>query len=213
MKCILCGQRKGRRSCPAKNALICQQCCGAKRVLEVDCPESCEYLISGRQREAEHAGARFYRTDTPAEHAKRARVLTEFAPVISQLQTVIAMERKAVRDLKDSDLGEALDCVLKTLRTEDNGVIYESTSGNLRAESLRRQISGAIEACRYPKNPQETRIQLKEAIECVEVLRSIVGSHIGAGPSSLSFVDFLIRHLPRDAEVGPAPPSIILPGR
>jgi hypothetical protein len=213
MKCILCNQRKGRRSCPAKRTLICPQCCGAMRVLEIDCPENCEYLKSGRSHEASQASARHYRTDHPLEQAKRARVLTNFEPVIVELQTLIALERKAVRDLKDADVADALDSMLKTLRTEEHGIIYETTSANLRAESLRRQFSSQIESFRYPKESEGIRILLKDAIECLEVLRGIVASHMDAGPSSLSFVDFLVRHLPRNAEIRPATPLIIIPGR
>jgi hypothetical protein len=213
MKCVLCRQRKGRRSCPAKGEVICPQCCGAKRMLEIDCPESCEYLKSGRSHEASLAGARHYRASQPLEQEKNARVLANFEPVILQLQYQIAVERRAVRDLKDADVAEALDCLLKTLRTEERGIIYETTSGNLRAESLRRQFSMTIESFRYPKESDAVRVLLADAIACLEVLRAMVASHLTAGPSSLSFVDFLARHLPRNAMIEPPAPSIIIPGR
>jgi hypothetical protein len=213
MKCPLCGHRKGKRFCPAKNATLCAQCCGGKRVLEIDCPESCEYLKTGRSREAEQAGVRLYRAENPMEQAKRARILTNFEPVIVELQTLIALERKSARDLRDADVAEALDCEYKTLRTEDRGVIYETFSENLRAESLRRQIHGLIGTVRYPKNPEEKRLHLQDAMDCLEVLRSIVVSHMESGSSSLSFVDFLLRHLPRNVADGPSQPSIILSGR
>jgi hypothetical protein len=213
MKCSLCDQRKGRRSCPAKQATICAQCCGEKRVLEIHCPESCEYLKIGRSHEANQVGARHYRADNPLEQAKRSRVLANFEPVIVDLQTLIAIERKSSRDLADADVAEALDCLLKTLRTEDRGVIYETTSGNLRAEALRRQLGSLIESHRYPKESGRHRIHLKDAIECLEVLQAVVASHMEAGPALLSFVDFLVRHLPQRAEAGPSQASIIVPGR
>jgi hypothetical protein len=212
MKCPLCDHRKGKRLCPAKNAVICAQCCGEKRILEIDCPESCEYLKAGRSREAQQAGARLARTDNPSQQARRVRVLTNFEAVIEELQTLIALERRSVRDLRDEDVVEALDCECKTLRTEDHGVIYETSSENLRAESLRRQIHSLIEALRYPKKFEGKRIHLQDALDCLEVLLSIVVSHIEAGPSALSFVDFLFRHLPRNVADGPSQSSIIVPG-
>jgi hypothetical protein len=213
MKCSLCNQRKGKRSCPARQLMLCAQCCGEKRVLEIDCPESCEFLKIGRTHEANQVGARHYRADNPLEQAKRSRILTAFEPVIVDVQTAIAEERRACRDLVDADVAEALDCLLKTLRTEDHGVIYETTSANLRAEALRRQLASLIESHRYPKDSGWARIHLKDAIECLEVLQAVVASHREAGPASLSFVDFLVRHLPREAETGPSQPSIIIPGR
>ena len=44
MSCSLCGRRKGKRACPARGAEICSQCCGTKRLVEVDCPPDCAYL-------------------------------------------------------------------------------------------------------------------------------------------------------------------------
>jgi hypothetical protein len=193
--------------------MICAQCCGQKRVLEIDCPESCEYLKIGRTHEAGQVGARHYRADNPVEQAKIGRVLEDFEPVLVAMHALIAAERKSSRDLADEDVAEAVDCLLATLRTEDKGVIYETTSGNLRAESLRRQLGALIEAFRYPKESERQRIQLKDALACLEVLRFVVASHMEAGPSSLSFVDFLVRHMPRDSEIAASAPSIIIPGR
>ena len=42
-KCPYCGQRKGKRDCPALGS-ICTPCCGKHRGREIDCPEDCVYL-------------------------------------------------------------------------------------------------------------------------------------------------------------------------
>jgi hypothetical protein len=193
--------------------MICAQCCGEKRILEIDCPESCEYLKMGRSRESDQEGVRHYHAADPVAHEKMARILADFEPVIIDLQALIAVERQSSRDLNDGDVAEALDCLLKTLRTEERGVIYETTADNFRADSLRRQFSSLVESYRYPKETEKPRLHLKDAVECLEVLRSVVASHLKAGPSSLSFVDFLVRNLPRAARAGQSHPSIIVPGR
>ncbi len=213
MKCILCDQRKGRRFCPAKNATICTQCCGEKRIVEVDCPETCAYLKIGRSYERDHVGARYFQPDNPIEQEKMSRVLRDFEPVMVDVQTLIAIERKSSKDLVDAEVAEALDCLLKTLRTEERGVIYETTSNNLRVESLRRQIGAIIQSYRYPQESDRPRLHLKGALECLEVIRAVIARHMEAGSSSRSFVDFLVRHLPRKAEVMASEPSIIIPGR
>jgi hypothetical protein len=43
-KCRRCGQRKGKRACPASGAAICPACCGAHRVRDIACPPSCRFL-------------------------------------------------------------------------------------------------------------------------------------------------------------------------
>ena len=43
-KCIICKSRKGKRNCPAVSDVVCSQCCGVKKVTELDCPIDCFYL-------------------------------------------------------------------------------------------------------------------------------------------------------------------------
>jgi hypothetical protein len=47
-KCGSCGERKGNRFCPGRNASICSLCCGTKREKEIFCLESCQYLKRGK---------------------------------------------------------------------------------------------------------------------------------------------------------------------
>ena len=50
--CPSCGRRKGRRDCPALRASICTICCGTKRLVEINCPETCVHLTSAREHPA-----------------------------------------------------------------------------------------------------------------------------------------------------------------
>jgi hypothetical protein len=43
-KCRKCGQRKGKRSCPALGGLVCPVCCGTHRGREIACPAACRHL-------------------------------------------------------------------------------------------------------------------------------------------------------------------------
>ena len=42
--CNHCGQRKGKRSCPALAGAICSRCCGQHRLVEIACPSDCVHL-------------------------------------------------------------------------------------------------------------------------------------------------------------------------
>lgn len=46
-KCGFCSQRKGKRPCPALQA-ICSECCGRHRGHEIECPTTCQYLPDPR---------------------------------------------------------------------------------------------------------------------------------------------------------------------
>jgi len=213
MKCILCNQRKGKRHCPAKSALICAQCCGEKRVLEIDCPESCQYLQAGRSYEAKQESTRHLHSRDPKVEQARARVLDHFEPQVVRLEYLVAEERRSARDLKDRDVADAFDLLLQTYRTEENGILYERVSDHHQVESLRRRLREAVEELRRPKDAAQSVLRLSEAIACLEFVRGLVQSHIEARESPSSYVDFLARMLPRAGVIEQPGPSLIVPGR
>jgi hypothetical protein len=214
MKCILCNQRKAKRPCPAKGALICTKCCGEKRVLEIDCPESCVYLRAGRETESEDYRKRMQSQD-PATLERNRGVLQEYQDVIAHLEYVLARHRRLVRDLTDKDVVQAADVLLATYRTEDKGILYENTSDNLRVESLRRELREVLEAYRNPEgekgkgivDPQNARLPLSAAIDCMEYIRSLATAYLKDRRSDSGYVDFLARMVPKEE----ARRSIILP--
>jgi hypothetical protein len=202
MKCGLCNLKKAKRHCPAKNALICPQCCGEKRVLEIDCPETCPYLIAGRKRDVADYSRRIG-TLNLKDHDRNSRVFRDHQDVIAHLEYAIARERMASRDLRDRDVMQAVDILLDTYRTEDNGVLYEKTSEDLRIEPLRRELRKAIESLRNQDgeakgivDPKGTRLHLSVAIDCLECIRSMVVAYQSDKHSSSAYVDFLARVLP-----------------
>lgn len=58
-KCIHCHQRKGKRSCPALNGMICSQCCGEHRITTISCPTSCAFLEANDDYQQKRVGGRF----------------------------------------------------------------------------------------------------------------------------------------------------------
>jgi hypothetical protein len=204
MKCGLCDLRKAKRQCPAKKGLICAQCCGEKRVLEIDCPEDCNYLIAGRKKEVEDY-VRRVRSMDPRARERNGRIFEAHQDVLAQIEYVIAQERISSHDLVDKDVERALDVLLETYRTEENGVLYEKASDDLRVEPLRRELRHVIESLRNPEgsemkgivDPKSSRLQLNVAIECLECIRSLVLSYQSDRNSSSGYVNFLARVLPR----------------
>lgn len=204
MRCDLCGSRQAKRDCPARSGKICPQCCGEKRVLEIDCPEECAYLIAGRKSEAADY-ARHVRRIDPAHLEKSMETFREYyGNVIGYLEFAIAEERRSSRDLRDQDVLKAIDLLLEAYRTEESGILYEKASEDLRIESLRRQLRAVMESLRNPQglergivSPDSTRVPLGAAIACLEYVRGILLTYISDRHSSSGYVDFLARAVPR----------------
>jgi hypothetical protein len=159
MSCPTCGQRKGRRECPALGATICAICCGTKRLVEIRCPASCGYLAAAR----EHPAAVVKR--------QRERDVALLLPTISHLterqqqlfflvHSVIARHQPDILTrLLDEDVAQATGAVAATLETAGRGVLYEHTPASRPAQRLAREITAAIEEVRE----QGTRIYDGEA--------------------------------------------------
>jgi hypothetical protein len=214
MKCVLCAQKKAKRSCPAKNAQICALCCGRKRVLEVACPESCEYLAAGRKREVEEYKQRLQKMDSSKQEKYRITI-SQHHDVITHLEYAISRERLQSRNLKDKDAAQAIDLLLDAYRTEDKGILYEKKSDDIRIESLRMELRKVVESFRNPEgaekqgvvDPQNTRLQLGGAIECLEFIQTLIAMYVENRTSLSGYVDFLARVIPRSESKS----SIVLP--
>ncbi|MGE0453304.1 MAG: hypothetical protein AB7O37_01005 [Vicinamibacteria bacterium] len=145
MSCPLCRSRKGKRRCPAKEALICSPCCGSKRRVEVDCPEDCVYLTG------EHAG------EWSGREAGRERDMRRIAPFIERLDAtqgqlfLVALVglsglRAQRRGLRDALVLDAVRAWRKTVETRAKGVLFDHAPDDARAGELLVELRGLFEA-------------------------------------------------------------------
>ncbi len=205
MKCPVCEQKKGKRNCPAKSALICASCCGEKRVLEIICPEDCAYLVSGREHEAEEY-AKLLRSLDAKSQKRNEQVFRNHLNVLGRLEYSIARERFLSRDLMDKEVVQAVELLLEKYQTEEKGVFYEKTSDDLRVDSLRRELREVMSSFRNSQreegspaiSSQDTPLSLSAAIDCLECIRSLIGAFQAEGRSDSAYVNFLARFYPRE---------------
>ena len=182
-------------------------------MLEIDCPESCEFLQTGRNHESRSQRMRHLHTSDPLKLEKRRRVYSDYQALVAHIETFLAEERRLSKDLRDRDAAEALDLLLATLRTEEKGIIYERTSSDLRVDSLRRRLREVLDSHLNPAEGEGERMRVAQVIESLEVIRDVLASHMDSGPSEMSYVDFLARLTPRSDREASQGSSIIVPGR
>ena len=136
MICPLCRQRKARRSCPALGQQICAVCCGTKRLVEIQCPETCAYLASARehppaivQREQQRdVGALMHTMRNVSERQQQLMFLL--------LGIARRYEGDPLQSLLDADIAEAARSLASTLETANRGVIYEHQPATMAAQRL-----------------------------------------------------------------------------
>jgi len=208
MKCKICGTRKPRRYCPGVSGDICSVCCGTEREVTVDCPLDCEYLEEARLHER---AAPLVPKELPNRDIE---VTEEFLQRHERLLLFIGVELVAASlatpGAVDFDVRDALEALIRTHRTLQSGLYYETKPNNLVAAAIQQRIQDAI---------QKLRADLQEkgggSIRDAEILGILVflerlGMHQYNGrPRGRAFIDYLRKGFPQPQEHPLATPSLI----
>ena len=128
MACALCQTRRPRRFCPGVRGDICTTCCGTEREVTVSCPLDCEYLREARK----HDRTPFIDPrQIPNRDIQVAdELLSENENLLAFLSLVLTRAASETPRVVDFDMREALDALIRTYRTLESGVYYESRPNN-----------------------------------------------------------------------------------
>jgi len=170
-KCIICENRKGKRYCPLKDAMVCSQCCGLVQT-EGNCPTDCPFLkeskvfASEKQDEREdQLGERFKRNF----NAENEEAMLTFNAVSKPLNELFADRAEQDEFLEDKDLVEALDDLIKDLEAGVGQVVSPDDVKLNRAGALVPLLKQALDAL-HPEPPVPGHL----ITPCLEILRGLV---------------------------------------
>jgi hypothetical protein len=208
-KCASCGQKKGKRECPALMESICPLCCGQKRGFSIACPADCSYFATGSDRQYEK---HLNKTLQVIDPKLTARVLHELSFIMDSFTQAILEVRQAFRTLSDNQILDAIQKFSQTCRTESKGLIYEQRSSDLIVQSLitalteksgeiRRQVRNEIRHEYYG---------LDDIIDCLSYLEADIGVTQKATQDPLSYSNFLAQQMVQPKEK-PIQSRLILP--
>lgn len=145
MLCPVCNQRKAKRACPALGKQICAVCCGTKRLVEINCPADCGYLVSARanppavvQRQQEMDRAMLLPL-LQGLSERQARLFLMLANVASRHQP------GTLQKLVDEDIAQAAGALAATLETAAKGIVYEHQPASLVAARLMVELKAAVD--------------------------------------------------------------------
>ncbi len=146
MTCKICQVRRPRRACPGVGGDICSVCCGTEREQTVSCPLDCSYLREARTHEkpAPVDPKQIPNRDIRVDEAFLARNEVLLAALIQAVAAAGLETSGAV----DFDMRDALDSLVRTYRTRESGLYYDSRPSNLIAASIMERIQKSIEEFR-----------------------------------------------------------------
>ena len=143
VRCKLCETRRPRRFCPGVRGDICTLCCGTHREETVDCPLDCVYLQDARKHERREPA------DAEQQPNQDIRVSEDFVRERSELflftgRTLLqaAFETPGAVDY---DIRETLEALIRTYRTLESGLVYETRPSNLVAASIQQRVRQTVD--------------------------------------------------------------------
>jgi hypothetical protein len=211
MVCTLCHIRKARRFCPGVNADICTICCGTEREVTVDCPLDCPYLQEAHKHE---------RTAVPAPPElpnKDISVTDEFIENHERLLTATGSTLlHAALDTPgaaDRDARDALDALIRTHRTLQSGVYYETRPVNTLANRIYSLMQEGLEG--YRKNEREetglSTTRDTDVLRALVFLQRVALDRDNGRPRGRAFLGFLHSFFGDGEAAPPRASSLIVP--
>jgi len=208
--CKRCGQRRAKRACPALHADICAICCGTEREVSLSCPLECEHL-----REA-HLREKSLPVDPKDAAHKDVEVTEEFIGKHEELLLfcIYSLLNSSLRTpgAVDTDALEALEAMIKTYRTAESGLIYESRAENTVAAAVQKAFSASLadyQKIRAEREDDLPPLRDKEFLGMLVFLARFGQQNLNGRPKGRLFLDVLSRMTPPE-RIDEREPSIIL---
>lgn len=209
MTCRQCGQRKGKRACPALGETICPVCCATKRLVAIPCPRDCAHLASAKA----HPAASVRR-----QQASDLRTLLGGMGRMSegQLRLYFLVLSYFTRPtppgaprLVDAEAADAAGAVAATFDTASRGLIFEHQA---KTPAGQRMAAELIALLRDAGKGGGARFEREVADVLAEIARAAAPAPL-SDPATRAYLDLVSRVLQDDgrAEAAVDPPSLILP--
>ncbi len=199
--CKICGVRRARRDCPGVRGMICALCCGTEREVSISCPLDCVYLREARLHESKSkqdqedpaAPQPMPHPDVPLteDFLRKHNDLLMFCGVSlvqASLETPGAVDRDAV---------DALEAMIRTQRTLESGLVYQTRAGDQVAAAIQARLEKALEDYQRVRHEQGLAGYRTAEILGVLVFLLRLGARVVNGrPRGRAFIDYLMQQMP-----------------
>jgi hypothetical protein len=189
---------------------ICSICCGTEREVTVHCPLDCAYLQEARRHEELPV------VDPDTFPNRDIAISEKFLRGNEHLLALVGMSLLSValntEGAVDSDVQDALDSIVRTYRTLESGLYYESRPANLIAGAIQARVQEEVEKFRKEMSAESgmNQIRDKDLLGVFAFLQRMELQQRNGRKLGRAFLDFLLAHFPPSIEPGPSP-SLITP--
>ena len=196
MKCPICDTRKPRRHCPGIQAEICSICCGNEREVSISCPLDCPYLTEARRHEKPHE---IDPNEVPNRDVQvNEEFLLEHEALFVFLASRLLDAALETAGAVDSDVREAIQSLIRTYRTLQSGLYYETRPDNLVASAVHRRMQEFIDVLRKDLAERNaTPLRDAEILGTLVFLERVELRQNNGRPRGRAFLDYLRKYFPQ----------------
>ncbi len=187
-------------------------CCGTEREVTVDCPLDCVYLREAHQHE------KIEPADPATFPNQDIRVTEDFLrdhePLLLFLARTVLDAALATSGAVDDDVRDALEAMVRTYRTLQSGVYYETRPDNLVAANICRLVQTGIDEFRKQEQEKTGMTQTRDAdiLGLLAFLQRLELDNNNGRKRGRAYLDFLTGFFPdQPLAATPATPSLIVP--
>jgi hypothetical protein len=193
--CRICNTRRARRRCPGIQGDICAVCCGNQREVNIFCPLDCQYLREARLHEKPLT------VDPKNLPNSDIRISEQFLRDHEEL-VLFCMFTLADAALRtpgavDNDVLAALAALIRTHRTSESGLFYETRAEDRVAAAVQELFERSLADFQKTRHEKEGLSPFRNA-EILGVLvfleRSAIANENGR-PKGRAYIDFVRERL------------------
>jgi len=187
---------------------ICAICCGTEREVSLSCPLECEYLQEAHRREKPIPidDRQIADSDIPVteEFLRDHEELVLFC-MVSLVEAVLRTSSAT-----DADALEALDALIKTYRTTESGLLYETRPVNTIAAAVQRAFSASLDDYQKIRAERENlSYRNAEILGVLVFLRRLGHGNQNGRPRGRMYLDLLRQMTPATTRDERAPGLIV----
>ena len=210
--CKICEIRKPRRFCPGVEGEICSICCGTEREQTVHCPFECPYLQESRRHEQ---GPVLSEDSFPN---KDIRVTDSFLrsnePLLMMISGALTHAALTTPGALDLDVREALSALIRTYRTLQSGLYYETRPANALAATIQGRVQEEITKLREQVAKETGIHQIRDAdiLGVLAFLERLAIQHDNGRRLGRAFLHFMLGYFAQQGgEPNPPASPLIAP--
>jgi hypothetical protein len=193
VNCVICGIRKPRRHCPGVHGDICTVCCGTEREQSVDCPLDCTYLQEAHLHEKLPELERETLPNADIEISEEFLKANEV--LLALLATAVYEGALASPGCTDYDVREGLEALVRTYRTLNAGLYYDSVPVNPFAAAVVSSVQSRLDDIKKRETEATGRSSIRDTavLGVLAFLQRLEYGNNNGRKRSRAFIDFLGR--------------------